>query len=162
MAHSLGLGDKDLDEGRNVMHSISVLPESLLLADNGVSAMHDVTRGGLLETLLEIAHLSGVGMEIDESRLPVPPVVTRFAQAFQFDPLGMISSGTLAVTVPDKRLTLVEKVLCEAAIPFAVVGQVKAGHGVSIIRGGKTIHYSEIKPDEDELARLWRAYPRAP
>jgi hydrogenase maturation factor len=31
------------------------------------TAIHDVTRGGLLETLLEIACLSGVGMEVDAS-----------------------------------------------------------------------------------------------
>jgi hydrogenase expression/formation protein HypE len=66
--------------------------------------MHDVTRGGLLETLLEIAHLSGVGIEVGVSQLPISPIVSRFAQAFEFDPLRMISSGTLAVTVPPERV----------------------------------------------------------
>ena len=160
VAHQLGLGDKELDEGRNVMKSVSVLPEALLLADNGVSAMHDVTRGGLLETLLEIAHLSGIGMEIDASRLPIPPIVARFAQAFQFDPTGMISSGTLAVTVPDTHLAQVEDALNESGTPFAVVGRVKAGHGVSVTREGVVTHYGEVRPQEDELARLWRVYPR--
>jgi len=162
IARRLGLSDKELDEGRDVMKSVSVLPEALLLADNGVSAMHDVTRGGLIETLLEIAHLSGVGIEINASQLSIPPIVARFAQAFQFDPLRIISSGTLAVTVPDKHLAQVENALNESGTSFAVVGRVKAEHGVSVISDENVIHYSEIKPEEDELARLWRAYPRNP
>lgn len=52
------------------------------LAARGVTAMHDVTRGGLLETLMEIAYLAGVGIEVDASRLPVRPVVSRFAFVF--------------------------------------------------------------------------------
>jgi hydrogenase expression/formation protein HypE len=160
VARRLGLSDKELDEGRDVMKSVSVLPEALLLSDNGVSAMHDVTRGGLLETVLEIAHLSGVSIEIDASRILIPPIVARFAQAFQFDPLGMISSGTLAATVPDTHLARIENALNGSGTSFAVIGRVKAGHGVSVVKNGKMIHYGEIKPEEDELARLWRVYPR--
>ena len=73
----------------------------------------------------------------------------------------MISSGTLAVTVQDKHLAQVQNALNESATPFAVVGRVKTGHGVSVIKDGAVTHYSEIKPEEDELARLWRLYPRA-
>lgn len=74
----------------------------------------------------------------------------------------MISSGTLAVTVPDKHLAQVENALNESGTSFAVVGRVKAGHGVSVISDEDVIHYSEIKPEEDELARLWHAYARNP
>jgi len=34
---------------------------------------------------------------------PVPEVVQRFANAFTFDPLKMISSGTLVATLPLKH-----------------------------------------------------------
>jgi hydrogenase maturation factor len=40
-----------------------------------------------------------VGIEVAYDRLPIPSVVLRFAKAFQFDPLRMISSGTLTVTL---------------------------------------------------------------
>jgi hydrogenase expression/formation protein HypE len=87
VARGLGLGEGDLAEARGLMAQVSVVPEALALAAAGVTAMHDVTRGALMETLLEIAYLSGVGIEVDGARLPVPPIVSRFAQAFQFDPL---------------------------------------------------------------------------
>jgi hydrogenase expression/formation protein HypE len=112
-----------------------------------------------LKTLLEIAHLSGVGIEMALSRLPVPTIVSRFAQAFQFDPLRMISSGTLAGTVPPERVTQVSAALEELGTPFAFVGRVNDGAGVCVRNGG-TIHYTEVRCEEDELARMWALYPR--
>lgn len=122
--------------------------------------MHDVTRGGVLETLLEIAHLSGVSIEVDFSRLPIPVVVSRFAQAFKFDPLRMISSGTLAVTVPEARVTHISQALKESKTPFAFVGRVMKGAGVYVLKDGMVVHHKEIRCEEDELARMWSVYPR--
>jgi hydrogenase expression/formation protein HypE len=136
------------------------MPEALALAENGVTAMHDVTRGGLLETLLEIAYLSQVGIEVEFPRLAIPPIVSCFAQMFQFDPLRMISSGTLAVTVPPERVEDVSKTLEELKTPFAFVGRVIEGKGVHILQDGKARHYTQIHCEEDELARMWSLYPR--
>jgi hydrogenase expression/formation protein HypE len=160
VARALGLSEKELEEGRHVMADVSVVPEALALAGNGVAAMHDVTRGGILETLLEIAHLSKVGIEVEFSRLPIPPIVSRFAQAFRFDPLQMISSGTLAVTVSPERVQDVSNELEELGTRFAFVGQVREGIGVRILKDGATIHHTQICCEEDELVRMWVLYPR--
>ena len=159
-AQRLGLSADELSEARRLMGSISVVPEALALAEHGATAMHDVTRGGLLETLLEIAHLSDVGIEVHADRLPIAPIVTRFAQAFEFDPLRMISSGTLAVTIPTERLGEACHGLEDLDVPFADIGQVVPGRGVHLITDGEVTHYTEIHCEEDELARIWRLYPR--
>ena len=44
--------------------------------------------------------------------------------------------------------------------PFAFVGKVTAGQGVHVQRDGETTHYTEIRCEEDKLARLWTLYPR--
>jgi hydrogenase expression/formation protein HypE len=142
------------------MAAVSVVPEALALAQNGATAMHDVTRGGLLETLLEIAPLSSVGIEVDYDRLPVPAIVARLADAFQFDPLRMISSGTLAVTLPPERLEAMRAALTALGVPFAHVGQIVADEGVHIRRAGQVTRYTEIQCEEDELARMWALHPR--
>lgn len=160
VGRKLGLSEKELEEGRRVMAEISVLPEALVLAAKGVTAMHDVTRGGILETLLEIAYLSEVGIDVDVSQLPISSIVSRFAQTFRFDPLQMISSGTLAVTVPPKQVEDVSKALEELGTPFAFVGRVTKGGGVHILRDGQTTHYTNIRCEQDELARMWVLYPR--
>lgn len=160
VARGLNLSEAELKEGRGVMANVSVVPEALALAANGVTAMHDVTRGGILETLLEIVLLSKVGMEVEFSRFPIPSVVRRFAQAFRFDPLRMISSGSLAATVPPDRVEDVTTALEDLGIPFAFVGSVMEGDGVHILKDGKATHQKQIRCEEDELARLWALYPR--
>ena len=160
VAHELGINDQELAGARKLMDEVSVVPEALALSTHGVNAMHDVTRGGLLETLMEIAYLSDVGIEIDTSKIPVRHIISRFADAFQFDPLKMISSGTLAATVSPDRVDDVRNALKDLEIPFAFVGYVTDGVGVRILREGKAIHYSNIRCEEDELARMWALYPR--
>jgi len=160
VARRLGLSEEELEKGRRVMAEVSIVSEALALAGNGVTAMHDVTRGGILETLLEIAHLSKVGIEVEFSKLPIPSIVSRFAQAFRFDPLQMISSGTLAVTVSPERVEGVTKALEKLGTHFSFVGQVREGIGVRVLKDGATIHHTEIRCEEDELARMWALYPR--
>lgn len=160
VGRKLGLSEAELAAGRQVMAEISVMPEALALAAHGVTAMHDVTRGGILETLLEIAFLSDVGIEVEFTQLPIPVIVSRFAQVFRFDPLRMISSGTLAVTVPRERAEEVSQALKELKTPFTFVGRVIVGKGVHILQDGKARHYTEIRCEEDELARMWALYPR--
>lgn len=160
IAEELGVTRQDLKEAQRLMGEVSVIPEALVMSEHGATAIHDVTRGGVLETLLEIAQLSHVGIEVDASRLPIPPVVARFAQALQFDPLRMISSGTLAASIPADRAAEVTDALTKKGVPFADVGRVIEGVGVRLHRKEETVLYRQIRCEEDELARLWALYPR--
>lgn len=161
VARKLGLSENDLAEARLLIAQVSIVKEAVAIAAQGATAMHDVTRGGLLETLLELASLSNVAIEVDADLLPISPVVSRFATAFQFDPLWMISSGTLAATVPDGRVSEVSRVLAQIGMPFAFVGTVIEGAGVHVRRNGEIVrYYGDIRCEEDELARMWRLYPR--
>ena len=145
VAIGLGLSKQDLMEARRLMDEVSVVPEGTTLASHGVTAMHDVTRGGLLETLLEISCLSGVGIELDLSYIPIPPVVSRFARAVQFDPMKMISSGTLAATGPSEQVKNVSRALTELGVTYAFVGRVTKGSGLHILQNGNSVQYKEIR-----------------
>jgi len=155
-----GLTRQDLEAAGKLMTEVSVVQEALILAEHGATSMHDVTRGGVLETLLEIALLSNVSISIDVSRVPILPIVSQFASAFQFDPLRMISSGTLAATVPSDRMSKVSGSLRKAGVPFADVGRVTEGDGVLLLQKDENTHYREIHCEDDELARMWTLYPR--
>lgn len=158
-ALKLGLTETDIIEAKQLMERVSVIPEAMILGEQGATAMHDVTRGGLLETLLEISSLSGVGIEIDYEKINIPAVAARFAEAFQFDPLKMISSGTLAAAMPAARLDSAIQALHEKDIPCADIGEVVPGEDVRITKGDETTLYQEIHCEEDELARMWTLYP---
>lgn len=160
VAQQLGIDEEALAEARALMSRISCVPEALALADSGATSMHDVTRGGVLETLLEMAQLSGVMIEVDADLLPLPAVIARFAEAFEFDPMKMISSGTLAATIPPGREDEVRRRLGELGVPVAFVGTVSAGAGVLVRSASGVSHYADSRCEEDELARMWVRYPR--
>lgn len=154
-ARGLGLAEQEIEQARRLADEISILPEALATADGGATAMHDATRGGVLEALLEIAHRSQVGIEINADRIPARPIVSRFAQAFRFDPLRMLSSGTLVATVPPDRAQQVLHSLEPLGIACAIVGRITTGEGVEISREGRSEKHSGIQCEDDELARLW-------
>jgi len=158
VAWRLGLSEGELMEARQLTTGVSIIPEALDLAEQGATAMHNVTRGGLLETLLEIAKLSEVGMQVDAQRIPIHRIVSRFAKAFQFEPLRMISSGTLVATIPHEHVESASQSLLEKGIPFADIGQVIEDNGVKILKDGEVTHYQEIQCEADELARMWELY----
>lgn len=160
IAKQMGLNANEITQAKLLMRGISIIPEALLLSQRGATAMHDVTRGGLLETLLEIAKLSGVGIKVDANLIPILPVISRFSKAFKFDPLKMISSGTLVATIPTEHVYEAGRILDDKGIVFADIGQVVEGKGVQINRDGQITLYQEIHCEEDELARMWENFPR--
>lgn len=157
-ARQLGLSDSELAEGAALGLEISVVKEALLLAEGGATSMHDVTRGGILETTLEIAALSGVGIEIDTVKIPKRSIVDRFAELFQFDPLKMISSGSLVATIPEENVEGTVSALQDQGIAAADVGSVSLGQGVTLKGKGTLQTMNEIRSEEDELARMWSIY----
>jgi len=158
VAIDLGLSGTDLALACTLMNQVSIIPEALALADQGATAMHDVTRGGLLETLLEIAYLSEVAIEADYNRLPIPEIVSRFAEVFRFNPLQMISSGTLVATFPPEKVANATQALTALACPFKDIGQVVKGKGIFLHQQDETTHYTRIRAEEDELARMWALF----
>jgi len=157
-ALELGLTEKDLEQAKELFDKISVIQEAVLLGEQGATAMHDVTRGGILETLLEISRLSSVGLDIDYEKIPIPDIVRQFSRTFQFDLLKMISSGTLVAAVSPSKIEGAKRALEENNILCAVIGEVKTGEGVTIRRSGEANKYQGIHAEDDELARMWTAY----
>lgn len=69
---------------------------------DGLRVLRDPTRGGLATTLNEIARQSGVGMLIDEARIPVLPQVDAACELLGLDSLYIANEGKLvAVCAPD-------------------------------------------------------------
>ena len=156
-----GVTDEALNNARRMIEEISVIKESLALFKCGATAMHDATRGGVLEALIEVALSSNLRIDVWENDVPVREETRIFAEKLMFDPLKLISSGTVVATISPERLNEAKRELNRLNIPYAVVGKVSQGEGVVLHRAnGKTEKYLEPKVEEDELARLWERYPR--
>lgn len=82
---------------------LHALVASLLEACPEVHAMRDPTRGGLAATLVEIASRRRLGIEIDETAIPIDPVVRGACELFGLDPMLVANEGKLVVFVPEER-----------------------------------------------------------
>jgi hydrogenase expression/formation protein HypE len=65
-----------------------------------VSTLRDPTRGGVASTLNEIAGASDVGIEIEESGLPIPVAVAGACEMLGLDPLYVANEGIFVAFVP--------------------------------------------------------------
>lgn len=64
-------------------------------APHGLRCMRDPTRGGVAAVLNELATQSGVGIIIDEAKLPVSPSVQAVCEILGLDPLYVANEGRL-------------------------------------------------------------------
>ena len=105
---------------------LSVVREArIAMETGGVRAMHDPTEGGVASGLREIAVASGVGMLIEEDRLPLLPEPEALCSFYGLDPLGVIASGALLIVVDADRAAPVAARLSEAGIPVSDIGSVR-------------------------------------
>jgi hydrogenase expression/formation protein HypE len=82
--------------------SLAGLVEELRTARVDVHVLRDPTRGGVASALNEIAAASGVGVEIDETVLPVPDDVRAACEVLGLDPLYVANEGILLAFVPQR------------------------------------------------------------
>ena len=74
--------------------------QAALAAAPGISAARDCTRGGLASALNEMAAEAGLGIEIDEARLPLRPEVAGVCEILGLDPLYLANEGRLVLFCP--------------------------------------------------------------
>ncbi|MGC1120900.1 MAG: AIR synthase family protein [Candidatus Methanofastidiosia archaeon] len=102
---------------------ISVVKEALL-SRKYATAMHDPTEGGIAGALHELADASQVGFSVDVDKIPVSQETRAICSALSVDPLRLISSGSLLITVPKDATSLLVDVLRKEGITVAVIGEI--------------------------------------
>jgi hydrogenase maturation factor len=151
---SLGMTEADLGACRALAERLSVLDAARVARRfEGVTAMHDVTEGGIATAVRELASASGHSLVVDIDRIPVFPETARVCELLGADPFGLIGSGSLLVCCrPDEADALVEA-LTEAGVEAAEVGEVSASGGaVTAQANGRPSKWPSFAVDE--AARL--------
>ena len=104
-----GVAIMSVREGRDVgttvttdsapLHRLGATMLAALTDPNGIHVLRDPTRGGLVATAVEIARTAGVGIELDEHRIPVPESVASACSFLGLDPLQVANEGKLVAFV---------------------------------------------------------------
>ena len=149
-------GEAFLDKAARFLDDpgLSVVPDARAAADaGGVTAMHDVTEGGVATALWEMADASGVGLAVIESEIPRFWESSQLAERFRFDLLGAIGSGALVLTVSEPDTESVLESLEEQGVEAFVIGRVvERDQGVKLLRGQERLELPRF--DTDEISRV--------
>ncbi len=140
-----------VDTAKGFDQYLSVLPDSRIAVEHGVSAMHDVTEGGIYGALWEVAEASGIGLEIDLKAIPIRQETIEICEYFELNPYYLISSGCMLMAA-DQGHDLVRK-LQAAGIPAAVIGKATDGKARRIWNGGEESYLE--RPKTDELYKIY-------
>ncbi|MFB0526923.1 MAG: hydrogenase expression/formation protein HypE [bacterium] len=102
----------------------------ILKASKKVHTLRDPTRGGLATSLNEIAEQSGVGIEIEEEKIPVKEEVKGVCEMLGFDPLYIANEGKLVAFVCERECAKILNVMRKNKYgkDAQVIGTVVAGH----------------------------------
>jgi len=114
------------------------LVEALREAGLEVHAMRDPTRGGVVQSLLEMAEGGGARIVLEEDAIPVKPPVLAACELLGLDPLYVANEGKLVILLPEEQAEGALEVL--RAHPLgagaARIGTVVAGRpGCEMITG---------------------------
>jgi hydrogenase expression/formation protein HypE len=93
-----GLGlDADIESDSAALHGLVYRLQDRVGAD--VHVLRDATRGGLASALNEIAGDAGVGVRLEDHRIPVPGAVNAACEVLGLDPLYVANEGVLVAIV---------------------------------------------------------------
>ena len=110
---------------------ISVQSEAAVAVTSGVSAMHDVTEGGIFGALWEMAEASGVGLEIELKKIPIRQETVEICEFFDLNPYQLGSTGSLLLAAPDGNRLVLD--LKQQGIPAVVIGKATADNDRVVI-----------------------------
>ena len=132
---------------------ISVIEEARACAQTGVHSLHDITEGGLITALHEVASASGLGIAVEEDSVPVLPETAEVCTALGLHPLGLLGSGSLLVTLHPQYTPTLLRTLDEAGIDAWEIGQVMPSEEGRVLfaRSGEEVPLPVF--DRDEIAR---------
>jgi hydrogenase expression/formation protein HypE len=129
----------------------------LIAACKDIHVLRDPTRGGITSVLNEIAHQSGVEIEIQEDAVPIKPQVSACCELLGLDPFSIANEGKLIAIVPEfsveKALSVMHKhpLATHAAVIGSVVSDTNSVVYVKTPIGGKRFLHL---PVGDQMPRI--------
>lgn len=156
------LGQSILEQARHNFYQTSVLSEALAASSildpvTELKAMHDVTEGGILGAIAEMAKASGCGFNVYNEQIPSSETTRKITQLFSIDHRISLGAGSMIMAVKQgKEQQLITK-LQEQDIPASVVGKMTdTANGFNLIYDDKTEAFNFNEKDP-----YWDAFYKA-
>lgn len=150
-----GISQSLIEKAKNFIFDpgIDILqPAQVACNTVSVHSMHDPTEGGLINGVVEMALASEKELEVDLEKVRIYEESRILCQEYGMDPLGVIASGALLLTISPSDASRLEVAFQKASIPFQVIGKVKQGPARVLTRRGKEIH----PLSRDEILKIYK------
>ena len=156
------LDREKVEQCRDLLRSpgISVVRDARVAGETAeVHAMHDPTEGGLATGLRELADAANVGMRVEMHKIPILPETALVCEKLGLDPLGLLASGSLLISVGERESKELVRALKAKGISASVIARIwEKEKGVKLAEG------TEIRDlpvfARDEVARLFEGKGR--
>lgn len=151
-------GRRQVEQLAKQVHMQSCVDEALQLAKlGGLHAMHDVTEGGLIAALNEVAEASNLGFKIFYEKVPLTPEIQVLRKTFEFSDeqvLAVSSTGTiLAAVSPDAEKEAAET-LKKCGLKANFLGQFTKDKKRVLVRNNQKLSFPKVA--DDPYGRIMR------
>lgn len=140
------LTEDEIDEAKNYINNISVVSEGVIAGKFGVNSMHDITEGGVLGALWEVAEASKLGFKVYEEKMPIGNITKKICKEYSIDPLRFISSGSMLITTKNGDALI--EILKKEGIKATIIGKIIKEKSILVSKG---IEKEIDPPERDEL-----------
>lgn len=153
------LGHEVCQQGYDLFYQTSSLSDGLIAVAspnpcNEVTAMHDVTEGGVLGAIYELAVASGNGVIVDDELLPLGNAQRQICNLFGIDPRYSIGAGSMVIAAKKEYASQIVQRLQESNIKATIVGELTdKDQGYKLVENG-------IKKDMPYFSKdpYWEAF----
>lgn len=138
---------------KNYLNMTSVVKDGII-SNKYAKGMHDVTEGGLLGALWEMCELYKLGCKVDYNKIKISDEVRELTNYFDIDPLKLISSGTMLISVAAKDSAELLSSLIKEGIEAYEIGVLTDDKRKILEINGKEVKIEE--PESDELYKVFQ------
>lgn len=112
----------------------------------GVSAVRQISEGGILAAAWDLAKESGCGLDLDMKRMSVLQETIEVCEQYRLNPYQLASAGSFLMAATDG--TALADALRKNQTPASVIGRMTAGNDKIIHNGGDVRYLDRPAPDE--------------
>jgi hydrogenase maturation factor len=155
-----GMSAAEVEECADFLDHIGILREAgIARSFAGVTALHDVTEGGLATAFRELGAAGGRRLRLHLDRIPVYPQTARICAMMGIDPLGLIGSGSLLIVCSPRDAVALAEAITAAGIEVTDIGEIlEEGQGVEALRHGDPAELPFFY--RDEVSKLGAVEPQ--
>ena len=147
-------GMEFVNKAKSFINYISTVKEGVIAGKFGANSMHDVTEGGVLGAVWEIAEASKVGVMLYKDKIPIASETKKICNFYSINPLRLISSGCMIITCSDGAGLINE--LEKNDIKGTIIGEIKEGSKKLILEDNSSNEnvFTIDPPGSDELFQI--------